>query len=222
MTAKLFAAALAVLAWHGGLLAAAPTKPIRTLLVLGDSLSEGFRLRPREAWPSLVGERLHALDPRWKIINASVSGSTTEGALRRLPSILHQRTDLFVVQLGINDAFRGVPVERIGANLQTIIDRVRQKNPHVALVVVGMQFPIVTSDEYVTAFARMYAEVAEKNSATLVPYLLAGVGGDPTLNLDDRIHPNAAGHRILAETMWKALEPLLQKLAASRDSPASP
>lgn len=194
--------------------AARETSRVKTVLVLGDSLSEGLRLSPRDAWPMLLSQRLQQIDPNFRIINASASGGTTEGGLRRLPAHLNRNIDIFVVELGINDAFRGVPVERIRDNLQAIIDKVRARNPDVLTVVVGVQFPIVTNDDYVTAFGKMFGELAQQNHAALVPYLLDGVAGDPALNLEDRIHPNAAGHKILADTMWRALEPLARRVAA--------
>ena len=186
---------------------------VKTVLVLGDSLSEGFRLSPRDAWPMLLSQRLRQIDPNFRIVNASASGGTTEGGLRRLPAHLNRKIDIFVVELGINDAFRGVPVERIRDNLQAIIDKGRARNPDVLTVVVGMQFPVVTNDDYVTAFGKMFGELAQENHAALVPYLLEGVAGDPALNLEDRIHPNAAGHKILADTMWRTLEPLARQIA---------
>lgn len=188
---------------------------MKTVLVLGDSLSEGLLIRPRQAWPMLMVEKLRAVGPNFQVINASASGGTTEGGLRRLPPHLQRPIDIFVLELGINDAFRGIPVEQIRANLQSIIDQVKARNPDAAIVIIGMQFPIASSDtEHVAAFGKMFAELAEKNQAALVPYLLEGVAGDPRLNLDDRIHPNAAGHKILVENVWRALEPVARKVAS--------
>jgi acyl-CoA thioesterase-1 len=96
------------------------------------------------------------------------------------------------------------------SNLQAIIDRVKAKNPKVQVIVAGMQLPLYGADSYVRAFGEMFGELAARNDATLIPYLLAGVGGDPALNLGDRIHPNAAGQRVLAETVWQVLEPILR------------
>jgi acyl-CoA thioesterase-1 len=187
----------------------------KTVLVLGDSLSEGFRLSPRDAWPSLVAQRLRKIDPHFHLVNASVSGSTSADGLRRLSMYRQRPIDVFIVELGINDAFLSLAVDEIRDNLQTIIEKVHAKNPGVAIVVVGMQFPLGgADDDYVTAFGRMFAELAEKNHAALVPYLLQGVGGDPALNLEDRIHPNAAGHKILADNVWLVLEPVAREVAA--------
>ena len=188
---------------------------VRTILVLGDSLTDGFGLERSQAYPALVTEKLRARGLRYEVINAGVSGDTTAGGLRRITRYLDRRIDILVLALGINDAFRGVPLEQMRANLQGIIDRVRAKNPNAEIVIAGMQLPAYGADAYVRAFGEMYAELAEKNRAALIPYLLAGVGGDPTLNLRDRVHPNAAGQRILAENVWRVLEPVVQKASAS-------
>jgi acyl-CoA thioesterase-1 len=149
----------------------------------------------------------------FEIVNASQSGGTTSGGLARLPPHLKRRVDIFILELGINDAFQGVPVDQIQRNLQNIIDRVRSANPNVQIIITGMQLPDYTADDYVGAFGSMYAELAAKNRAALVPYLLEGVGGNPVLNLADRIHPNAAGHKILAENVWSVLEPIARQVA---------
>jgi acyl-CoA thioesterase I len=186
----------------------------KTVLVLGDSLSAGFRLRPGQAWPALLTERLRNIDPRFEVVNASVSGSTSAGGLRRLSVYLDRRVDILIVELGINDTFLSIPVEEIRRNLQTIIDKVRAKTPDVAVIIAGMQFPISgTDDDYVVAFGKMFGQLAKENQAALVPYLLQGVGGNPMLNLEDRIHPNAAGHKILAQNVWRVLEPVAREVA---------
>jgi len=177
-----------------------PTDPsqMKTILVFGDSLSAGLGISPRQAWPMLLLDKLRPISPHFRVINASASGSTTEDGLHRLARHLDRPIDIFVLELGINDAWRGVPVETIRANLQSLIDQVKTRNPKVALVIVGMQFPEPAgSADYITEFGKMFSELAEKNGAALVPYLLDGVAGNPELNLPDRIHPNAAGHKIL-------------------------
>src|ERR1041384_3431955 len=122
------------------------------------------------------------------------------------------------LELGINDFFLGEPVERIRHNLQEIIDQVKRRNPAVRIVICGMQLPNLTADDYVADFGRMYADLAASNHAGLVPYLLEGVGGDPLLNLPDHIHPNAAGQRVLAENVWRVLEPIVRDTTAERAS----
>ena len=130
-----------------------------------------------------------------------------------MPAHLKDRIDIFILELGINDAFRGVPVNEIERNLQEIIDKVKMRNADVRIVVAGMQLPDSGGDDYVNAFGKMYLDLAARNHAALVPYLLAGVGGNPMLNLPDRIHPNAAGHKILAENVWKILEPIAREVS---------
>jgi acyl-CoA thioesterase-1 len=185
-------------------------KGVTHVLVLGDSLSEGFGLTPAEAYPALLAKKSSEAGYQVGIVNASASGGTTDGGLQRLPQHLARKIDILVVELGINDAFRGVPIDEIRANLQAIIDRTKARHPKVQIVIAGMQLPISGADGYVRAFGEMFAELARENHAALIPYLL-GVGGDPTLNLADMIHPNAAGQRILAENVWQVLEPVLRQ-----------
>ena len=191
---------------------------MKTILVLGDSLSEGFGLKSSQAYPALLTDKLRAAGLNFEIINASQSGGTTAGGLERLPAHLNRKIDILILELGINDAFRGVPVAQIRNNLQAIIDMVKARNPNVRVVVAGMQLPNYTEDNYVFAFGQMYADLAAKNHATLIPYLLEGVGGNPLLNQPDHLHPNAAGQRILAENVWHVLEPIAREVATGRTS----
>jgi acyl-CoA thioesterase I len=188
---------------------------MKTIFVFGDSLSEGLAISPRQAWPMLLVEKLRPIGPNFRVINASASGSTTEGGLRRLPPHLDHPIDIFVLELGINDAFHGILVEQTRANLQSIIDQVKARSPDASVVIVGMQFPIAAPDsEYAAAFVKMFGELAEKNHAAMVPNLLDGVVGDPKLNLPDRIHPNAAGHKVLVENVWRVLEPIAREVGS--------
>ena len=188
-------------------------EPPKSILVLGDSLSDGFMLKRSEAYPALLAKKLRAADLNFLVTNASASGGTTDGGLERLPPHLKHRIDIFVLELGINDAFRGLPIDRIENNLQHIIDKVKERNPNVRLVIAGMQLPGYTADDYVSDFGKMFGDLAAKNRAALVPYLLDGVAGNPSLNLVDGIHPNAAGQSILAENVWRVLEPIARELA---------
>jgi acyl-CoA thioesterase I len=187
---------------------------MKTILVLGDSLSGGFGLKPSAAYPALLANKLRATGLNFQVTNASQTGGTTDGGLERLPGHLKRKIDIFILELGINDAFRGVPVDQMQNNLQQIIDKVKARNPDVRVVIAGMQLPNYADDDYVSAFGKMFTELAAKNRATLVPYLLDGVAGDPSLNLPDGIHPNAAGQRILAENVWRVLEPVARETAA--------
>jgi acyl-CoA thioesterase I len=184
-----------------------------TIVALGDSLTAGYGLSRKQAWPALVAEKMRAAGYEFEVVNAGSSGDTTTGGLRRLPALLraHKKIDVFILELGINDAFRGVPIEQIRSNLQAIIDQTRAAQPNVAIVVAGMQLPDYSSNDYVGAFGAVFAPLAEKNRATLIPFFLEGVGGNPELNQWDRVHPNAAGQRVLAENVWRVLEPLVRK-----------
>jgi len=186
----------------------------KTILVLGDSLSQGFGLAPSEAYPMLLAKKLRAAGLNFRVINASAAGGSTEGGLERLPAHLKRKIDIFILELGINDAFRGVPVDQIQNNLQEIIDKVKTRNPQMRVVIAGMQLPNYTTDDYVYAFGKMFADLAARNGAALVPYLLQSVAGDPSLNLSDGIHPNAAGQKVLAETVWYVLEPVAREVAS--------
>jgi acyl-CoA thioesterase-1 len=186
-----------------------------TIIALGDSLTAGFGLSRNQAWPALVGEKMRAAGYDFVVVNAGSSGDTTAGGLRRLPAILraHRKVDIFILELGINDAFRGVDLGQIRENLEAIIDQTRVRHPNAVIVVAGMQLPGYSSQDYVNAFGSIFATVAKKNQAMLIPYFLEGVGGDPALNQWDRVHPNAAGQRVLAENVWRVLEPLLRKMS---------
>jgi len=186
---------------------------VKTILVLGDSLSDGFGLNRSEAYPALIVSKLRAAGLNYDVINASQSGGTSEGGLRRLPPLLKRKINIFILELGINDAFRGLEVDAIRDNLQAIIDRVRQDNPKVRIVIAGMEVPNYAADDYVSAFSRMFEELAQKNGAALVPSLLAGVAGDPALNLPDGVHPNRAGQKVLAENIWQVLEPVAREVS---------
>src|SRR5215467_2171484 len=193
-----------------------PGAETKTILVFGDSLSDGFMLKRSEAYLALLAKKLHAAALNFQVTNASASGGTTDGGLERLPAHLKQRIDILILELGINDAFRGVPTDQIETNLQQIIDKVKARNPNVRVIIAGMQLPGYTSDDYVSAFGNMFTDLATKNGAALVSYLLKGVAGDPSLNLPDGIHPNAAGQKILAENVWRVLEPMARQVAQGR------
>jgi acyl-CoA thioesterase-1 len=193
----------------------ASTAEMKTILVFGDSLSDGFMLKRSEVYPALLAKKLHAAGLNFQVTNASAAGGTTENGLERLPPHLKRKINIFILELGINDAFRGLSVDEIQNNLQQIIDEVKARNPSVRVVVAGMQLPNHAADDYVSAFGEMFSDLASRNNAALVPYLLQGVAGDPSLNLPDGIHPNAAGQEILAENVWRVLEPIAREVGAS-------
>jgi acyl-CoA thioesterase-1 len=138
-----------------------------------------------------------------------VSGETSSGGKTRIDWILRQPVDIFVLELGANDGLRGIPLTETKKNLQDIVDRVKEKNPAVKFLFAGMQIPPNMGKDYTTEFKNIYSSLAEKNKMPLIPFLLEGVGGEPHLNLEDGIHPNAEGHRIVASNLWKELQKLL-------------
>jgi acyl-CoA thioesterase I len=192
--------------WLVTALGAAETK---TMLFFGDSLTAGYGLDPDEAFPALIQRKLDASGRAWRVVNAGLSGETTAGGLRRLDWILRQPVDVFVIELGGNDGLRGIDPQTSRANLESMIKRVRERYPAVKVVLAGMQMPTNMGPEYTREFAAMYSDLAQKLPITLIPFLLEGVGGVPQLNLPDGIHPTAEGHKIVAETVWRALQPLL-------------
>ena len=199
-----------------GLIALVPgisASPIKRILVFGDSLSDGYGLKRSQAYPALLAAKLEAAGLHYQVINSSATGDTTDSGLRRLPPHLKRKIDILILELGINDAFRGVPVDEIRKNLQAIIDQVKARNPRLGFIICGMRLSHYAAENYVSAFGQMYVDLAVKNHATLVPYLLDGVAGDPLLNLPDHIHPNAAGQKILAENLWRVLEPIAREAA---------
>src|SRR5438105_4316907 len=142
-------AAIAAVAAQSAPAAAHDSSRVKRILVLGDSLSEGFLLKPGEAWPILLVDKIRDAGLDFEVTNASQSGGTTTGGLARLPAQLKRPVDIFVLELGINDAFRGVPVDQVERNLQEIIDRVRAASPRVKIVIAGMQLPEYGGDAYI-------------------------------------------------------------------------
>jgi len=188
----------------------AATAP-KVILFYGDSLTAGYGLSPEEAFPALVEKRLNKADKRAKVVNAGLSGETTAGGLSRIDWILRQPVDIFVLELGGNDGLRGLPVDQTRKNLQGIIDKVKAKYPECRIVMAGMMVPPNMGKEYTDAFKRVYPDLAAKNKATLIPFILDGVGGIEKLNQADGIHPNAEGHQIIADKITPVFEKLLTK-----------
>ena len=184
----------------------------KTLLFFGDSLTAGYGLDPAQAFPAIIQEKINARGWNFRVINAGLSGETTAGGLRRIDWVLQRPIAVLVLALGANDGLRGLPVGEAKRNLQAIIDRTKHKYPQAKIVLAGMQVPTNLGQEYTTSFRTLFPDLAATNNALLIPFLLEDVAGVPALNLPDGIHPNPAGHHIIAENVWKVLEPLLQSL----------
>jgi acyl-CoA thioesterase-1 len=181
----------------------------RTILFFGDSLTAGYGLDPDEAFPALIQHKLDERGGDWRVVNAGLSGETTAGGLRRLDWVLRQSVDIFVIELGGNDGLRGIPPETSRTNLEAMIKRIQDRAPRAKVVLAGMQMPTNMGADYTRQFAAMYPELAGKLKVALIPFLLEGVGGVPRLNQPDGIHPTEEGHKIVAETVWRTIEPLL-------------
>lgn len=190
----------------------APAQPLpaqRTLVFLGDSLTAGLGLQRSESFPSLVEQRIRAGKLGWKVINAGVSGDTSAGAKARLEYVLHQKPDLLFVCIGSNDGLRGLPTAELERNLRAILDRARAER--VRVVLAGAMLPDNFGREYREAFRSLYPRLAKEYKAAFLPFLLEGVAMEAALNQEDGIHPNAAGARRVADNVWKALAPELNR-----------
>ena len=182
----------------------------KTILFLGDSLTAGYGLDKTQAFPALIQAKIDSLGWAFDVINGGLSGETSAGGLRRVNWLLRRKIDVLVLALGGNDGLRGIPTTEMQQNLQGIIDRAREKYPDIQIVLMGIEAPPNLGEVYTTAFRAVFPALSEKNRLPLIPFLLEGVGGIPELNLPDRIHPNAEGHRIIAETVWRVLKPILE------------
>ena len=189
-------------------LVASQTKE-KTILFFGDSLTAGYGLNPELSFPSLIQKMIKEEGQSYKVINAGLSGETSAGGLNRIGWVLNQSVDIFVLELGANDGLRGLPLKSTYENLQSIIDKVRDKYPEAKIILAGMMVPPNMGEQYSNEFVNIYPELAQSNDAELIPFLLEGVAGDSELNLADGIHPNAEGHEIVAQNVWKVLEPIL-------------
>ena len=189
-----------------------PAAALPTVVFLGDSLTAGYQLAEEQAWPALVAERLAADGLAMRAVNAGVSGDTSAGGLARLDWVLRSEPDVVVVELGANDALRGQDLASTEENLRAIVERLRGEG--VALLLVGLEIPPNYGPDYARRFSELFPRLAAEYDLPLVPFLLETVAGDPSLNLGDGIHPNAAGHRIIAETVAPHLRPLVAEAAA--------
>jgi acyl-CoA thioesterase-1 len=187
----------------------------RVILFLGDSITAGYGLDLDQAFPALIQEKIDAKSWNFKVVNAGQSGDTSAGGLNRLDWLLKNRVDILILELGANDGLRGLPAETTRKNLQAIIDRTKGKYPEAKVIVAGMKVPPNMGGDYGRKFEAVFADLAKKNKAVLIPFVLEGVGGSRELNLADGIHPTAKGHEIVATNVWKVLEPILRSLAGT-------
>ncbi len=182
----------------------------KTIVFFGNSLTAGYGLtNVSSGYVSLIQLALDSLDLPYHAVNAGLSGETSAGGNDRVDWVLKQPVDIFVLELGGNDALRGIQPEETIKNLGSILDKVKAKYPAAKLVLAGMQAPPNMGQMYTDKFRAMYPQLAKEHGAALIPFLLENVGGIPDLNQGDRIHPNEKGQYILRENVWKVLSPML-------------
>jgi acyl-CoA thioesterase I len=184
---------------------------IKNILFFGNSLTAGYGLDdPSEAFPSIIQEKIDSLNLPYKAINAGLSGETTSGGKNRIDWLLKQKVDVFVLELGANDGLRGIPTAETKKNLQSILNKVKAKYPEAKQILLGMEIPPNMGKTYTMEFREIYRDLAKENNIPLVPFLLEGVAGSTTLNLQDGIHPTGEGYKIVAENVWKVLKDELE------------
>jgi acyl-CoA thioesterase I len=182
----------------------------RTVLVLGDSLSAGYGIKPAQGWVALLEKRLQEQGYEYRVVNASVSGETSGGGLQRLPRALEMhKPDVVIVELGANDGLRGLSVALTRDNIAKIVARARQAGAQVLLV--GMRLPPNYGPRYTNEFMNMYREIATESRVALVPFLLQSVALKPGLMQPDGLHPTAQAQPALLDTVWPELSRLLKK-----------
>lgn len=192
------------------LLASAPVHAARTLLVLGDSVSAGYGIKVEEGWVTLLQQRLRSQGYGYRVVNASVSGETTTGGLTRLPRALQiHKPEIVVLELGGNDALRGLPLATTRGNLARMIDLSERAGARVLLV--GMKIPPNYGPRYTRGFEQIFADLARERRLPLVPFLLEGVALTPGMMQDDGIHPRANGQPVMLGNVWPQLQPMLRK-----------
>ena len=178
------------------------------IVAFGDSLTAGLGVAADATYPAELQRRLDALGLRYRVINAGVSGETTAGGLRRVPWILRSKPEIVILELGANDGLRGLRVEETKANLEHIIQQLQQSGTQVILA--GMKLPPNYGNDYLSAFERLYPDLATRYRLPLIPFFLEGVAASNTLNQADGIHPTARGYRAIVEMMLGRLQPVLR------------
>jgi acyl-CoA thioesterase-1 len=187
-----------------------PTSPLEDIPVIvafGDSLTSGPGLRPEETYPALLQQRISRDGHDYRVINAGVSGDTTSDAVARFDAALVPGTEIVILAIGGNDGLRGVAVATVERNISTMIERAQSRSINVLLC--QMEAPPVAGLLYTIEFHRVYTRLAERYKLPLVPFFLLGIIGNEEIDLNDTLHPNAAGHRVIADTIWPYLRPML-------------
>jgi acyl-CoA thioesterase-1 len=186
------------------------------VVFLGTSLTAGLGLEGEEdTYVARLVEMADSAGKPFRAVNAGVSGETSAGGLRRLDWVLRESLDVLVIELGANDGLRGQDPAALGENLSQIVRRTRTRYPEVRVVLAAMEAPTNLGAMYTGAFREVFVTVAETEDTYLIPFLLNGIAGVPELNQEDRIHPTAEGHRMVARNVWVVLEKVLEDVAGS-------
>ncbi len=185
------------------------SKKSKTVLFFGDSLSAGYGIEKKQAFPALIQNKIDSLGMDYKVVNAGLSGETTAGGLRRVDWVLKQPIDVFILELGGNDGLRGVNTEETYRNLKGIIEKVKAKYPECTLVLAGMEAPPNMGNDFTSKFRDNFKRLAKEYDLPFIPFLLEKVAGQKALNLPDGIHPTAQGHKLVASTVWEYLQEVL-------------
>lgn len=185
-------------------------KQDRKLIVFfGDSITAGYGINIESAFPALIQEKLNEQGDDFEVVNAGLSGETTAGGLQRIDWVLRTGPDIFVLELGGNDGLRGLSLDQTRQNLKGMISKIREASSSTKIILAGMKIPPNLGQNYTEEFSQLFSEIAKSEKVELIPFLLENVGGEKKLNLSDGIHPNEAGHKIVAETVWAYLKPLI-------------
>lgn len=183
----------------------------KRIIILGDSITAGYGLKPSQAYPALIQKKIEQAKLPFLVTNAGVSGDTTAGGLRRVAWTMSKGADILIIALGGNDGLRGISPKETEKNLFGIINKARIKNPKIQIFIAGMQMPDNMGFDFTERFKRIFPQVAKASKSFLVPFLIEGVGGNKKLNQADGIHPTADGQKIVAENVWKILFPTMTK-----------
>lgn len=182
----------------------------KTILCFGDSITAGYGLDDtNDAFTGVLQQRIDSLNLDYTVINSGVSGETSAGGKSRIDWVIKQKPSIFILELGANDGLRGVALTETQSNLQAIIDVVKTKSPETTIILAGMELPPNMGMDYTNRFRQLFSELAEQNNIEFIPFILKDVGGVESLNLADGIHPNVAGHKIVADNVWTVLKPLI-------------
>lgn len=185
------------------------------VLFLGTSLTAGMGVGLELAYPALIQEKIDSVGSSFRVVNAGENGGTSAGGVRRIDWLLRQPVAVLVLELGANDALWGQDIAALRANLQAIIQRTLEVHADAQIIIAGMEAPPNLGRDYTSEFRSVFVDLARENDAFLIPFILERVAGIPELNQSDGIHPTAAGQRIMAETVWQVLEPVLQSIGSA-------